>query len=334
MAKPQREIAIVGAGLMGRWHAATAHRLGARIVAVVDPDPARAAPLAARHGARTFADLGSLLQATHPSVAHVCSPLASHAAGCEALLAAGCHVICEKPVATTAAEVERLLHLAECAGRRFAAVHQFAMQRGAVAVRSRLGSLAPLGRIDFDICTAGAADRALHRRDGLVLDALPHPLSVLHSWLPDQELATARWHVHHPAGGELLATAEVAGAVVSIGISCSARPTAAAACVRGGGGTAHVDFFHGHASFQGASVSRRRKILQPFARSGGEALSAGTNLLRRIASWEPAYPGLRELVRACYRHCDGSGPPPMTGAAVLDVYRARDAIALAMGPTP
>lgn len=330
MATPQRDIAIVGAGLMGRWHAATARRLGARVVAIVDPDPARASALAAHHGARVLADVAGLLEAPRPAVAHVCSPLASHAASCEALLGAGCHVICEKPLAATAVEVERLLGRAGAVGRSLLPVHQFASQRGVASVSRRAATLAPLSRVSIDICTAGADGGDSSRRNELLLDALPHPLSVLRTWWPDCSLAGLDWHVQHPQAGELLASADIAGATAVIGISCSARPPEASACLRGAGGTARVDFFHGYATFDGAAVSRGQKVLRPFAHSVRNVAAAGTNLLRRTVDWEPAYPGLRDFVRSCYRHFDGTGLPPVSVADVLDVYRARDIIRAAM----
>ena len=40
------EVAILGAGLMGQWHARYATAEGARVVAVIDPDEARAQALA------------------------------------------------------------------------------------------------------------------------------------------------------------------------------------------------------------------------------------------------------------------------------------------------
>lgn len=330
MATLQRDIAIVGAGLMGRWHAAAAHRLGARVVAVVDPDRTRAAPLAARHGARVLADVEALLDSSRPAAAHVCTPLATHVATCEALLAAGCHVICEKPLAATAAEVERLLQLAKSVDRSLVPVHQFASQRGVAEVSARLAGLVPLSRVSIDICTAGATSGGDPQRDGLLLETLPHPLSVLRRWFPESSLADAHWRVHRPRAGELLASAVISGATAVIGISCSARPTEASAVVRGGGGTARVDFFHGYATVESAAVSRGRKILRPFLLSTRTLGAAGTNLVLRAAQWEPAYPGLRQLLRSAYRHFDGAGAPPMTAADVLDVYRSRDVIAAAM----
>lgn len=328
------EIAVIGAGLMGRWHAATARRLGARVAAVVDPDLASASRLAREYGARALPTLESLLQETGPTVAHVCTPLSSHVATCDQLLRAGLHVLCEKPLAATSDEVVRLQAVAAQAGRRLCPVHQFATQRGVEQLLQRRATLAPLAQLAFTFCTAGAAGRPVTEQRQLLLDVLPHPLAVLGRLLPDAELGEVRWHVHHPAPGEMLATCVLASVPVSIFISCTARPTVASAVIRGAGGTATLDFFHGFASFHGATVSRVRKISQPLVDPLGDLLAAGTNLARRLVSWEPAYPGLRAWVRAFYHSIDAPERLPAADRDVVAVYQARDAIAAALEGRP
>src|SRR5262249_53064112 len=104
------DIAIVGAGLMGRWPAAAARRLGARVTAAVDANRSLATRLAARYGAAALSDLDALPRAANPrTVAHVCTPLETHVAFSSTLLDRGYQVICEKPVTASAAELERLL---------------------------------------------------------------------------------------------------------------------------------------------------------------------------------------------------------------------------------
>jgi predicted dehydrogenase len=49
-------------------------------------------------------------------VVHVCTPNDQHAAQAHAVIAAGKHVICEKPLATTAADARALVEAAEAAG--------------------------------------------------------------------------------------------------------------------------------------------------------------------------------------------------------------------------
>jgi predicted dehydrogenase len=80
--------------------------------------PERAREAAARLGAeRPFASPEELAVSDGVDVVHVCTPNHLHAPLAQAALEAGKHVICEKPLATTAAEAERLLEAAERSGR-------------------------------------------------------------------------------------------------------------------------------------------------------------------------------------------------------------------------
>jgi len=323
------EIALIGAGLMGRWHAATARRIGARVIAVVDPDLARAGSLAARYGANAFPDLGRLLDGPRPQIAHVCSPLRSHAETCAVLLGAGCHVLCEKPLAPDAEAVTLLLDAADRHSRLLCPVHQFAWQRGVAGVIERLPQLGELRQVAFTLCSAGADAPSAPSRDDVLLDILPHPLSVLSRLLTTAPLAAIDWRVRRVASGEMQADGELAGTAISIFVSLAARPTEASAVVRGTRGTARLDFYHGYATQAGGGVSRTAKMLLPFATAASQAASAGSNLVKRAVTWEPAYPGLRTLVERFYAAATGAGPPPFERAAVLGVYRAADRLATA-----
>jgi predicted dehydrogenase len=78
----------------------------------------RARDVAARlRVARAFDSSEDLVAADDVDVVHVCTPNHLHAPLAEAALAAGKHVVCEKPLATTAAEADRLLDAAERSSR-------------------------------------------------------------------------------------------------------------------------------------------------------------------------------------------------------------------------
>ncbi|MFD1146242.1 Gfo/Idh/MocA family protein [Saccharothrix hoggarensis] len=111
-------IAVVGTGFMGRVHAEAARRAGAEVVAAVAGTADRAADAARAVGAgRGYADLDALLAEAGADVVHVCTPNVRHAEAVHAALAAGAHVICEKPLATGTAEATGLAEAARAAGR-------------------------------------------------------------------------------------------------------------------------------------------------------------------------------------------------------------------------
>jgi predicted dehydrogenase len=98
----------------------------ARLKAVCsrDPEKARAAAeeLSATSGAtvRAFTSVRELVTSGEIDALYVNTPLETHVAMCREAIRAGCAVICEKPLAPTAAESEALVHEAARAGVRTA----------------------------------------------------------------------------------------------------------------------------------------------------------------------------------------------------------------------
>ncbi|MGH2716870.1 MAG: Gfo/Idh/MocA family protein [Thermoleophilaceae bacterium] len=106
---PGLRAAIAGTGFIGRVHARSARLAGAELVGVSASSPERAAAAANELGAaRGFASSEELVSSPDVDVVHVCTPNSLHVALAEAALRAGKHVICEKPIATNAADAARL----------------------------------------------------------------------------------------------------------------------------------------------------------------------------------------------------------------------------------
>jgi predicted dehydrogenase len=107
-------VGIVGCGLMGRKRAAA---LGPdRAVAVCDADPERARALAAQAGAEAVPDADAVLERSPDVVIVATSHDALADAACRAL-AAGAHVLVEKPAGRTPEEADRIAAAANAAGR-------------------------------------------------------------------------------------------------------------------------------------------------------------------------------------------------------------------------
>ncbi|MFF2998665.1 Gfo/Idh/MocA family protein [Streptomyces sp. NPDC057950] len=102
-------LGLVGCGAFGAYVLdAVAGLPGLRVTAVADADPARANALAQRHGATPCPDQDALLRRPDVDVVAVATPPATHAQLSIAALRAGRHVFCEKPLATTARDAERV----------------------------------------------------------------------------------------------------------------------------------------------------------------------------------------------------------------------------------
>jgi predicted dehydrogenase len=82
----------------------------ARVVAVCDPDPGRAAARAEEFGVmRTYRDAESMLAAEEIDALDIASPRETHAAWVDAAAARGIDVLCQKPLTPTLAEAEALV---------------------------------------------------------------------------------------------------------------------------------------------------------------------------------------------------------------------------------
>lgn len=307
-------VAIVGAGLMGRWHAHYAHRAGARVAAVVDLDRERAQTLAQRFKAEAVNLPAALNQA---DAAHVCLPYGPHREVVLQSLDAGLHVLVEKPLAKSTAEADEFYAAAERARRTLCPVHQFPFQRGFGSLKTKQSQLGKPQRLRFEIRSAGGDGMTRDERRRLLAEILPHPLSVVAA-LRGPAALQADWRVDR-FDSDLLAVRADDGTSLAIEIDLASRPTANHLVYSAEGGTAHVDFFHGYARFETGEPSRRDKALRPFKSGLSEISGAAANLLGRVVRREPAYPGLPELISAFYDACAGKSSVPIPPAEVVAI---------------
>lgn len=120
MSQPPRS-AIIGAGMVGSVHAHAVHRAGGQLAAVSGSTPQSSVASARRLGAERAATAEEILTADDVDVVHICTPNNLHVGQTAAALAAGKHVVCEKPLATTVNDAAALVEAAENA-RTVAAV--------------------------------------------------------------------------------------------------------------------------------------------------------------------------------------------------------------------
>lgn len=85
-------------------------------------------------GARAHADRDSLW-AVRPTAVLICTPTALHAADAREAVAAGAHVLVEKPIATDLGDADALVEAARASGRVVAVGYNLRFQRGLKEVR-------------------------------------------------------------------------------------------------------------------------------------------------------------------------------------------------------
>jgi predicted dehydrogenase len=115
MAEPAR-VGVVGTGFIGPVHVEALRRIGAEVVGLVGSSPEAARRKGEEISVPAYDSLDDLLGAPGLTSVHITTPNYLHAPMVEQVLAAGKHVVCEKPLAMNVAEGERLLRLAQEAG--------------------------------------------------------------------------------------------------------------------------------------------------------------------------------------------------------------------------
>ena len=110
--------AVIGTGFIGTVHVDALRRLGVPVRGVLGSSAARGAKAAQALGIdRSYATLNDLLSDPAVQVVHVTSPNALHYPQVKQILAAGRHVICEKPLAMTSAQSAEMVTLAKSSGK-------------------------------------------------------------------------------------------------------------------------------------------------------------------------------------------------------------------------
>ncbi len=102
-------IGIIGAGRIGQVHArSVAANRQAELVVVADPNLEAAENVVAQYGGRATADADEVLSSPDVDAVIICSPTPMHAPQVLAATEHGKAVLCEKPLASSAAQAEEL----------------------------------------------------------------------------------------------------------------------------------------------------------------------------------------------------------------------------------
>lgn len=104
--------ALIGCGAIGKRHAAIISSIGV-LKSVCDTDIKKATAFAKQYNTNFYTDINSLLnKETDIDVAVICTPNGLHSQHAVAALSKGCHVLCEKPMAITAASARKMISAA------------------------------------------------------------------------------------------------------------------------------------------------------------------------------------------------------------------------------
>ncbi|MBJ3774215.1 Gfo/Idh/MocA family protein [Acuticoccus mangrovi] len=150
-------VGLVGAGMVSAHHVAGwAACRGARLVAIADPSPDAARARAAAAGVPTFPSLAEMLGGVAVDAVDLATPVATHAPLVLEATAAGLPVLCQKPLAETAAAAAALIDALPPDARVM--VHENWRWRGpyrSLAAALRRGTLWRPTHFHFDVASAG-----------------------------------------------------------------------------------------------------------------------------------------------------------------------------------
>jgi hypothetical protein len=102
---PRPRVAVLGAGMIAGVHVRSARAAGADVVGVLASSPERSRAAAGDWQVDVaYPDVDAVLNDDRVDVVHICTPNHLHVAQARGALLAGKHVVCEKPIATSAAD--------------------------------------------------------------------------------------------------------------------------------------------------------------------------------------------------------------------------------------
>lgn len=334
--------AVVGCGAIAYEHLPCIARSShARLVGVCDNSAALANAAAERFGAEaSFVELPAMLDCLKPDVVHVLTPPHTHEGIVRQTLAAGSHVICEKPMTGTERESASLLDAADSAGlvlqeSRNLLYNDSILALQAMIENGRLGHVREcevLLSLDFLAGPFGDANLsgpAVKLPGGAIHDFLPH-LAYLFLKLGGATEACEATGVLTNLSGNARATFDFLDALVEtdgargrLRISTDTAPDAFRVIVRGSQATAETDLYNPFMRIEGApNTGKLAPLGQVFAGAG--LIRAGVVGLRNKIMQHGTMHGLPRMIDAIYVALRQGSLPPFTREDMLATARLTD----------
>lgn len=119
------KVAVIGCGSIAQHRHLLEYDANEHVdlVAVCDIVEERVSEISKKYGAKAYTDYKQLLEKEKVDAVSVCLPNYLHAPVSIAALNAGCHVLCEKPMATSKEEAEEMIAAAESNNKKLMIAH-------------------------------------------------------------------------------------------------------------------------------------------------------------------------------------------------------------------
>lgn len=216
-------VGVIGLGVMGAEHLRLLREetAGVRVTAICDADSERAGQLA--QGAVVFADPIALIASDKVEAVVIASPDATHAGLALACLSAGKHALCEKPLATSAADALRVVDAEVALGRRLLQIGYMRRFDPAYVEMKRIADAGGIGSpVLLHNIHRNAAAPEWFTGPMAVTNSFVHEIDISR-WLLGSDLVSAIVH-EAPSGDPLLITMETdKGEIVSTEVFMNAH---------------------------------------------------------------------------------------------------------------
>lgn len=331
-------IGVMGAGWVARarYLPRLAAEKGARLVAVFDRQPERAAQAAAAFRVPLGTDRREAFFGQGLDAVAVCTPPFAHAELTLEALERGCHVLTEKPMAMDAREAGAMAAAARQAGRLLCVSHNFLFSRAvqrAEAARRRAGPVRYAMGLQLSSDRRRLPDWHEQLPGGLLFDELPHLLYLLQHYLGRLRLegvrASGRSAAGHPTLTEIRLAGELGPGQATVVLGAPLSEWHVTAIMQDG--IVDLDLFRDVATRLGPDGSHRAAdVLKTSARAvwehGRGFAASGFRMAANRLFW-----GHDVLIRRFLGAVAGTAPIPVDPSDALAVVALTDDILSALG---
>lgn len=338
--------AVIGCGAISREHLSFLSTSGdVDLVAVCDLSPAIADYTASRFGAKSaYTDHQAMLVAERPEVVHVLTPPASHVRLAEDALAAGSHVLCEKPITPDTPSLRSLLATADARRRILMETQNLRFNDQFLAIEQliRDGRLGTIVNVEvflaIDITHSKFADPNVSSgisdlAGGAIHDFLPHMSYLLLHFFGYPEVVDVQGSWRNVSGApqigfdEMEAMITLPDGTAAARFSSRIQPDRFRLSVRGTEGTVETDMYQPYLRFE---TARGRKVLSPLlnhAVNGASLIGSSVRNLRNKVLQHTPYHGMPRMLDALYAAVRHGTAPPITALEMERTSLLVDALA-------
>lgn len=172
-------VAVIGVGSMGKNHVRVFLEMPeVELVAIVDKNEEATKRVSQIYRVPAYSDYCEMVERERPEAVTIAVPTQFHYTVAMDLLEAGCHVLIEKPIATSVDEAQKMISTAEQLGRMLMVGHIERFNPAILELKRRLDA-GELGQV-FQIHTRRLGPFPSRIQDvGVVMDLATHDLDIL-----------------------------------------------------------------------------------------------------------------------------------------------------------